>query len=298
MPPRLLCVVIVNWNLKQDTAECLSSVQLSDHPNYQVLVVDNGSSDGSVDLIRSLHPAVHILPQATNLGFAKAANLGIRKARDGGAEDVFLLNNDTVVDPQMLRRVAATAESAPQAGLIAPMVLYYARRDRIWNLGGRRRRFWPVPLTLGHDRVDDGRYAEPFEVDYVTFCGALVKGEVVDHVGLLDERFVFAYEDSDYCCRVQSAGYRIYTNPAARMWHKVSQSVQKDTARVSYLKSRSRALFYRLHPHGPHPALTWAWVTASTLWGSARHILWGDQAAALAALRGLKDGFRLKPGSS
>jgi GT2 family glycosyltransferase len=292
----LVYVLIINWNLKDDTAECLHSVVRSDYTDYRILVVDNGSDDGSPDYLQGLFPAVDMIINPTNLGFAKACNIGIRRALRQQADYMFLLNNDTVVDGDMLRRLVETAQSAGRVGIVAPKILYYRQKAQIWHLGGRMHRWLPVPLTLGRNEPDDGRFCEPFDVDYVAFCGALIKRSVLEAIGLLDERFFFTYEDSDFCRRARDAGYRIVCEPRARLWHKVSVSAEKDSINVRYLKSKSRAMFYRLHPHGPHPWLTTAYVCSSTLATAAASILRGNMPAARATMRGLYHGYRVELG--
>jgi len=292
MPQPLVYVVILNWNLKQDTQECLASLLESTYSNFRALVVDNGSQDGSPEYLRERFPNAEVIVNPANLGFAGGNNVGLRHALDHGADYVLLLNNDTVVDAAMLSRLVARGESDHGAGIIAPMMLYYAQRKRIWHLGGRVSRWLPVAMTLGHSQRDDGHWVEPFAVDYVVFCGALLKRGLLEAIGLLDERFFFTYEDSDFCSRARAAGYRILCEPRARLWHKVSLSAQKDSVNVRYWKSKDRAMFYRLHPHGPHPWLTAAYLWLNTLAVALAGVLRGDPAWARAAVRGLRDGYR------
>ena len=291
MSQPLVHVVILNWNLKDDTAECVASVLDSDYSNYHVLVVDNASSDGSPEHLRQALPGLELMVNPANLGFAAGNNVGIRHALDGGADYVLLLNNDATIAATAIRELVACAEGEETIGIVGPKILYYAHRDRIWHLGGRVHRWLPVPVTLGHNQRDDGRFSVPFAVDYVAFCAALIKRSVLETIGLLDEQFFFTYEDSDFCRRAADAGYRILCQPAACVWHKVSVSAQKDTVNVRYLKSKSRAMFYRLHAHGPHPWLTTAYLWASTLGWSLSSLLRGKVAPAKAALRGLYDGY-------
>ena len=294
MPQPLVYVVILNWNLREDTAECVRSVLSAHYSRLHLLVVDNGSEDGSPEYLMRLFPGLDMVVNAMNVGFSRGNNVGIRRALDEQAEYVFLLNNDAVVDARMFDSLVACAEGAADVGIVAPKILYYGQRDRIWHLGGRARRWLPVPETLGHNQRDDGRFTAPLKVDYVTFCGALLKRRLLESIGLLDERFPFAYEDSDFCCRARTAGYRILCQPEARMWHKASLSSQRDAAKVKYLKAQGRAMFYRLHPHGPSPGLTTAFVWASTLAGALKDTLRGDVAAAASALRGLYHGYRIR----
>jgi len=292
MPQPLVYVVILNWNLKDDTAECVASVLRSDYSNYRVLVVDNGSSDGSEEYLRRAFPSSEFIANAVNLGFAAGNNIGIRYAVANGTDYVFLLNNDTAVDAAMLGQLVSYAESDPDAGMVAPKVLYYTERNRIWRLGERVQRWLPVPLSVGRDQLDIGQFPKPLELDYVAFCGVLIRRSVLDKVGLLDERFFFGYEDADLCHRTRDAGYRIVCQPAARMWHKVSRSAQKDAQNIGYQRSKGRAIFYRRYAHGPHPLLTAAYLWGSTLLMAATSALRGDPGLARLMVRGLYDGYR------
>jgi GT2 family glycosyltransferase len=293
MPQPLIYVVILNWNLKEDTAECVESVLQSRHESYRVLVVDNGSSDGSAEYLSRSFPNIELLANRSNLGFAAGNNVGIHYALDRDADYVFILNNDTTVDPDMLGWLVACAQGDERIGIVAPKILYY-QQDRIWRLGDRIHPWLPVPLSVGRDQVDKGHFSEPFDVDYVTLCGALVKSSVLRSVGLLDERFFFTYEDADFCQRTRAGGHRILCEPRARMWHKVSLSAQKDRAHVTYLKSKSRAVFYRMYPHGPHRWLTGAYLWLSTAGTAVATALRGEPTLARLAVRGLYDGYREK----
>jgi GT2 family glycosyltransferase len=308
MSEPLVYVLILNWNLKDDTAECVASVLTSDYKRYRILVVDNGSSDGSAGYLRRTFPGIDLISSSTNVGFAAGSNIGIRHALRMGAECVFLLNNDATVDAGMLTLLVQQAQGDASLGMVAPKILYDARsqrlgrnagqglerseRRRIWRLGERIRPWLPVPASIGRDEIDRGQYTEPFEVDYVTFCGVLIKRSVLEAIGLLDERFVFAYEDADFCRRTCAAGYRIVCEPRACMWHKVSLSAQKDAVKTTYLKSKGRAIFYRRYSHGPHPWLTAAYLWANTLVKAGVYVLSGYAELARQSVCGLYDGFR------
>ena len=300
MSEPLVYVLVLNWNLKDDTAECVASVLTSDYERYRVVVVDNGSSDGSADYLRRTFPGIDLIGNPTNVGFAAGSNIGIRHALRMGAEYVFLLNSDATVDAGMLTLLVQQAQGDASVGMVAPKILYCSgslglersERRRIWRLGERIRPWLPVPASIGRDEIDRGQYAEPFDVDYVTFCGVLIKRSVLEAIGLLDERFFFAYEDADFCRRSCTAGYRIVCEPRACMWHKVSLSARKDAVNTIYLRSKSRAVFYRSYPHGPHPWLTAAYLWAHTLAKAGAHVLSGNAELARQMVRGLYDGFR------
>jgi len=291
MPQPLVYVLILNWNLKDDTAECVASVLDSRYTDFRVLVVDNASANGSVEYLRQSFPTIEIIANSTNLGFAAGNNVGIQHALNMEADYVLLLNNDTTVGAAMLSGVVACTRSEASIGIVAPAVLYYQERNRIWRLGERIHRWLPVPVSVGRNQIDTGQFSEPFEVDYVAFCAALIKRKVLETVGLLDERFFFSYEDADFCRRTRDAGYRILCQPQAHVWHKVARSAEKDALNITYQRAKSRAIFYRRHPHGPHPWLTGAYLWASTLAAATVSALRGDIGLAQMALHGLYDGY-------
>lgn len=288
----LVYVVVLNWNLSKDTSECVASVLDSDFPNYQVLVVDNGSTDGSPDILRARFPGIEVLVNKTNLGFAAGNNVGIRYALQREADYVCLLNSDTVVDPCMLTKMVDVAESESSVGIVAPKILYYDDRKRIWWLGSRRHKWLPTPLSIGRGTIDKGQWTEPQELDYVSGCGMLIRRSVLKEIGLFDTRYFMYYEDADFCRRAREAGFRVLCVPEAKMWHKVSLSAMKDQSRTRYLKTRNRILFYRRYAHGPHPWLTAFWLGLSALKTTVIDAWRGDRALIACQWRGFLDGYR------
>jgi GT2 family glycosyltransferase len=287
----MVIVVVLNWNLKDDLAECLASLERMTYPDTGVVVVDNASDDGSVEMVQAQFPAVHLIANDCNLGFAGGNNVGLRHALGQGAECVFMLNNDTVIAPDMLARLVNVMLAQPSLGIVGPKILYHGTEDRVWYLGHRRSRWLPVPHRVNLRLGERPRGPTWFEVDYVSGCGMLIRREVLEEVGLLDEGLFMHYEDADYCRRAQEAGYRLACVPGARMWHKVSQSSRREAAAVRRAKARNRVLFYRKHPHGPHPWLTAAFVLASAGTIMARDLLRGDVALIRPHVQGLYEGF-------
>lgn len=128
----LVATVILNWNGRQDTLECLSSLQAVDYPRHMIIVVDNGSTDGAADAIADQFPEVIVIINATNLGFAEGCNIGIRRALDENASFVYLLNNDTVVDPNFLRPLLSCFESDRRVGIASSVNYLYDKPDIPW----------------------------------------------------------------------------------------------------------------------------------------------------------------------
>jgi len=254
MKPRVV-IVVLNWNGLTDTLACLASLAELDYPERKVVVVDNGSTDGSVRAIRERFPTVTVLENRENLGYTGGNNVGIRYALERGADYVLLLNNDTEVDPQMLKRLIEVAESDLSIGVVGPKILYHSEPEMIWSAGGI---VVPVgkPMNLGLDERDAGQHDVLREVDWVTGCVLLIRSSVVREIGLLDERFFAYFEENDWCWRVREAGFKIYYVPTARLWHKIQPRHQAVSPRHVYLMTRNR-LLYLSNAHAGMPAILW-----------------------------------------
>jgi GT2 family glycosyltransferase len=287
--PRV-AVIVLNWNLREDLAECLASLEEQTYRNVQVIVVDNASDDGSAEMVRAKFPGVHLIVNERNLGFAGGNNVGLRYALRQGAEYSLLLNNDTTVDAEMVARLVAVAEAEDSVGVLGPKILYYGS-EHVWYLGHRMHRWLPVPRRVDPRLGEKPGSPAGFEVDYVSGCGMLIRREALEQTGLLDEKLFMHYEDADFCRRVRQAGFGIGCVPEARMWHKVSQSSQREAPVVRQAKARNRVLFYRKYRHGPHPVLTMAYVLASAGAIMARDLLRGDTGLIGPHARGLYEGF-------
>jgi len=288
----LVYVVILNWNLKDDTAECIDSVLRSDYPKVRIIVVDNGSTDGSIEYLSSRFPEIHIIANEENRGFAEGNNIGIRHALQHGAEHVFILNNDTIVDGGLLRHLVQAAESDPQIGAVGPVIYYYAARRKIWWLGDRQHRLLPVPISVARGQEDRGQLGSALPVDYITGCAMLIKRAVLEQVGFFDPRLFWYYEDADLCRRIRQAGYGIVAVPRAKMWHKVSMTAKKLSPFARYLGTRNRIVFYRRHPHGPHPILTSLYLLIGALRTCAVDVCRRDFELIKPLARGLYDGYK------
>lgn len=217
-------VIVLNWNGLADTRACLASLARACDEGTVVLVVDNGSRDGSPEAIRREFPGVRVLETGANLRFAGGNNAGMRAALEAGADEIMLLNNDTTVDPGFLPAMRTRLRRWPGAGIVAPKILYHAAPELIWYAGGEIS-FWTG--TMRHRGIrerDDGRFDAPHETAYASGCCFLVKREVVERIGMLDEAYHMYTEDADFCMRARRAGYRVVYEPRARVLHRVSVS--------------------------------------------------------------------------
>jgi hypothetical protein len=253
--PRVSAIV-VNWNAREDTRECIESLIKSDYPGLDIILVDNASSDGSVQYLRSLFSGITILENSTNERFARGSNKGMRFALDRGTQYVFLLNNDAVVEEATIGRLVGALEASSSIGFVGPKILYFSKRDVIWSAGGEVNFWTGITRHRGIREKDNGRYNDSVEVGYLTGCALMAKRELVEKIGLLDPSYYIYGEDADWCLRASKAGFKIVYVPDARVWHKVSLSTGGEFSSTKlYQKTKSNLLLFSRHARPYH------WIT-------------------------------------
>lgn len=249
-------VIIVNWNGKEDTKACITSLEKINKKNcdFHIIVVDNGSDDGSASEIRNKFPLVTVLEAGQNLGFTGGNNYGIRHAMSLGADFIWLLNNDTTVDGNVLSVINAFDD--PKVGVSGSKIYFSPGRefhhDRykdaergkvIWYAGGIIDRKNMYASHRGIDEVDHGQYDKNGETDFVTGCSMMIKREVFERIGLFDDRFYLYLEDLDFCLRAQKAGYKIMYTPSSVLWHaNAGSSARPGNPLHEYYFTRNRLL--------------------------------------------------------
>ena len=263
----LFYIVIVNWNLKNDTLVCVESLFTAGAKAGQVIVVDNDSSDGSVDALQErFGSSVQTIHSSQNLGFAGGSNLGIQFALDQGARWILLLNNDTHVAPTFLEELKSAIEQDPEVGILGPVILYHDFPERIWYFGDRL-----IPGLLATKSLYRNQTYRQFprlvRVDFVNGCGMLVKSDVFNRIGLFDASYFMYGEEVDLCWRARAAGFSLAIATQARMWHKVSASSNLDRPASRYLRIRNQIRFYRRYSRGlQFPVmLVFTWLRAISI---------------------------------
>lgn len=227
-----ITVIIVNWNGKQDTLSCLASLKKIDlHNNsLSIVVVDNGSTDGSIEAIKKGFPDVAVITTGKNLGFTGGNNVGIQHAMKSGADLIWLLNNDTIVDKHVL--LFAYAFDDKEVGAVGCKI-YFApghefHHDR-YKESERGKVFWYAGGLIdwnnvyashrGVDEVDHGQYDVTEETQFITGCSLIVRRETIEKVGMLDDRYYLYLEDLDWNLRIQNAGWETLYVPSSIIWH-------------------------------------------------------------------------------
>lgn len=273
-PPPLVHVLVLNYNSPDYTIECLRSLEKVDYPNYRVVVVDNGSTDGSPHLIRKEFENACLIETGKNLGFPGGNNVGIRQALTQGADYVLLLNNDTLVQRDFLAKMVEVGENDENVGIIGCKVYHYDRPNVIQFAGGRVN-FWRGQIDLPFlNRTCDGTSKGVVETGFVPGCCMLVKRKVVEEVGTLDERFFFGCDDWDFSYRVYKHGYRLKVNLDTAIWHKVGASANRESPMVVYYNVRGRFLFMRKHASLLHRAFFYPYFL---LGAAVRFIRWASR---------------------
>lgn len=219
-----VAVVILNWNGKYDTCECIESVQKLDYQSYTIIIVDNGSEDDSVQFLKQKYSDILIIENGTNHGYAGGNNSGIEYAIEQKFDYILLLNNDAVVDPQMLNSFVNVSRTHPNAGVFGAKIYYLSEPLKIWFAGGK---ILPSLVTAheGIEEIDDGVSCEEVRsIDYACGCALFFKSDVVRTIGLLESKFFLIWEEVDFCCRARRAGFECLFVPKALVWHKISSS--------------------------------------------------------------------------
>ncbi|MGB9723271.1 MAG: glycosyltransferase family 2 protein [Chloroflexia bacterium] len=282
--PRV-AVVILNWRRPQDTLGCLRSLAASDYPTWEAIVVDNASGDESVPCIRAAFPQVQVLVTERNLGFAGGCNVGLRHALAAGFPYILLLNNDVEVEPTALGTLVAAAEAHPRAGILSPLILY-ADGGRVWFAGAYRRRFLPG-ISMPAYRRRRPIPPHPRPTDYATGCAVLLRREMLQEIGLLDESYFMYWEDWDLSERARRSGWQVLLIPTAVVRHHVSASTGEDAPAKWYYLGRYLPTFYRRYYRRPRfSILTYA------AWVVGRELLRGNGRAVKPFWQGLREGWR------
>jgi hypothetical protein len=250
--------VVLAWNQLKYTRECLTSI-LALHPAPDhVLLVDNGSTDGTAERVRDEFPSVSVLPLGENRYFAGGVNAGLARAIEGGAGSVLLLNNDLVLEREALGALRAALDADPSRGAVSPKLYYYDPPDRIWFAGGIVSRTFGLIRHRGIHKKNDAFRDGPRAIDYVSGAAALLSRRALDRVGWLDSDYVIYVEDVDWSARARAAGFALWYEPAARGWHHVSVTSGGGlTPLKAYFRLRSGALYLTRHASRWTRPLAW-----------------------------------------
>lgn len=240
-------IILLNYNGYIDTIDCISSLKLLEYDNYEIVIVDNNSTDDSEIYISKFikyNDKVHLINAEKNLGFSGGNNLGIKYALKHEADYICLLNNDTTVEPNFLSELVKEMELDSNIGICAGKILYYDNKNRIWSAGGYIDEIKSLGCHYGMDEYDNGKFDEKRQVNFLTGCVQLIRKDVLESVGFYDEDYFLYMEDVDFCYKTLNNGYKLMYIPNSKIYHKVSSSTGGDNSPLFlYYITRNRLLF-------------------------------------------------------
>ena len=247
---KLVYLIILNWNGWQETIECVESCLKLTYSNFHILVVDNGSTDESESILRGRFPDIEFIQTGENLGFAGGNNVGIKHALENGAFYVWLLNNDTLVNPEALSKLVKVADESEKTAIVGSKIYFYDEPQKIWFAGGFWRKNKLFASHRGDGEIDFGQYDEVCEVDFITGCSLLIKSSVIKEVGLMNERYFLYWEDIDWNATVFNRGGKILYVPSSLVWHKISGSIKIHSPLQFRYYIRNTLFFFQKHERG------------------------------------------------
>jgi GT2 family glycosyltransferase len=239
-----VAIIVLNWNRKDDTLACLESLSQLDYDPFEVIVIDNGSTDGSVQAIQERFSAAKILETGKNLGYAEGNNQGALFAQSTDAAYFLFLNNDTVVSRESLKTLIDYAQSSPSIGAVGPKIFYFAKPTTIWSAGGEIDWKHYMGVMLGYNQIDNGGNDQVRKVDYLVGTCLLIKREIWERLGGFDKNYFMYWEELDWCIRAVRSGYELLYIPQAQIWHKISPTAQEESPFYLYYMTRNRILLF------------------------------------------------------
>jgi len=218
-------ILILNWNGIHLLKPCLDSVNAIDYPNDSVVVIDNGSSDGSLEMVQENYLNVKCIALDNNYGFSGGYNRCFMQLKDDLSRFIMLLNNDTVVDSDILNSFNQAREKFGDNHIYGGTIFYLDNPKIIWYAGGKVNLKWGCISHRGIRKQDSSEFSNPMQTDYITGCCIFTSKKVINQLNGFDKQFNMYGEDVDLCLRAKKVGIRCFYWPQAKLWHHVSASL-------------------------------------------------------------------------
>lgn len=254
---RLVSVITINFNHSNVTEALLDSVFNSDtYEPIEVIVVDNGSVINPVPGWRDKYPGVKFIRSEINLGFSGGNNLGIKEAK---GDYLFFVNNDTEVTEGLIGALAGTLDARPEVGMVSPKIRYYEQPEVLQYAGYTPMNYYTARnACIGQFEMDKGQYDQlTGETGFGHGAAMMLRREVIEKAGSMPENYFLYYEEMDWCEQVKRAGYKIWVNMQALIYHKESITVGGKSAMKEYFMNRNRILFVRRNCSFAVQAIFW-----------------------------------------
>lgn len=239
----LISIIALNYNQKEVTCEFLRSLHTLKYPNFEVIIVDNASKENPQEAFEDAYNEVHVILSSKNLGFTGGNNLGIKNSK---GEYYFIVNNDTEVTPDLLDKLIEPFYHDDRIAMVSPKIKFFDHPEVIQYAGFKLIN----PLTgqngaVGSREIDNGQHDIPGYTNYAHGAAMLVSKKAADEVGLLPDQFFIYYEELDWSAQMIKAGYKIYYQASATIFHKESITMGKESSIKAYYHTRNRILFMR-----------------------------------------------------
>lgn len=293
-----IVAVVLDWNGAADTVACVRSLLALRDERLEILVVDNGSQVATAGALAAAGLDAAVLRSEVNLGYAGGNNLGIRQALDRGADFVWVLNNDAIVEPGALAPLVDAAGKHPRAGAFGSRVLRGDDRSRIWVAWGRVTWLQSLIELVGENAPDGPPYDREQEVEWVPGCSLFFRAAALREVGAFDEEFFAYHEDVDWAARAAKRGWRCVYVPASRVVHHIhgsSGGASHYGGFRKYLSARNSILYALRHGTIAQRLLMGLAIVATFPFQLARRALAGEAGGVWIKLRGWRDGLAGRP---
>jgi GT2 family glycosyltransferase len=287
--------VIANWNGGRENVECVDSLLADGLRPADVVFVDNGSTDGSAELVERRFPGIRCIKNRENVGFGEASNQGARAALEHGAEAVFFVNNDVVLPKATLPRLIRALEEDARVGIVGPRVLFKNDPSRVWCAGGMLTWRQNLSTLLGHKELDAPRWQSNRTVDYVAGCALLARRSVLEKIGFFDAQYFAYMEDVDLCLRAKEAGFGVLLVGEVHALHSASTATGGGyNPRRKYMMGVNSIWFLKRHAHAAQwfRFIAYDVLSLPFLWLSG--LFQGKSRSVLAKAVGIVDGLRGK----
>ncbi len=243
MEKPLVSIIVPNWNGEGLLKECISSLNNLNYPKFEIIIVDNNSTDRSVELIEKNFQNVILVKNSDNLGFAGACNAGIKVAN---GEVIALFNNDAYANSDWLWKLVGTLFENEKIAIAGGPIFYSQPSDLLWSTGMRMDAITGIEWRVGHKKKIN-QVGSLDDFDYITGCAIVIRKKVIDTIGLLDETFFLYGEEVDWTYRALRCGYEFKFNNSAFAWHKASFTRRKDPSKGYYFWVRARFRNFFIH---------------------------------------------------
>jgi len=288
-------VVVLNWNGRELLRECLESLKKSEYPLYEIIVADNGSSDGSQKMVAERFSDIVLVENGENLGVPEGKNRGLTRAMQKDVQYIYTLDNDLIIEPKTIAESVRLMEANPAFGCTGSIIYDYEKRNMIQTAGNYVDWTQNLVSSRGARQRDTGQLEECAEVDYVGAGAMLTRRTAFEKVGLLDPGFYgYGYEDADFGLRVKRAGYKVVCYTRSKVWHRPFSGIGAYSFKKKYLESKNAIRFLRIYGDRASWAKFSFYAVAGLCYAAVREGIRGNIMGVIGKARGLYDGLRRK----